>query len=373
MILLWLCACAHDDDDDGVDDPKKPGVTADIVSSTVYDATSDRDGYLSIPVEVTEDGGIFQVVVTRERGMLSTEYLNGPDGSAILDWEDWYDSSFSLTESFFPTEFATTLNWPVREEDGPLEVGSYEVIISTLDAQGYYAGRENVQVEVLTRAEPNAARGALRVVVAYAEGVRDEPDVVASVEAAVDYWVELYAAVGVTLEPEYSDIAVDAELPDTYEGLPEISAFHDSQDQRTLLMVVGERIAADRWLYGEAGGIPGPYASADHAAVFVSWLANAGSDAEFQEADILLFGETMAHEVGHFVGLFHPVEDGWEYWDALEDTSDCTGMGACEGSLGANLMFPYPVCTGGSAASCLRQDVLSGGQAGVVNRYVGVE
>ncbi len=371
MMFLTLLACVQKDGEESDDSAGKRDDG--VITATTYAATSDRDGFLSIPVEVTEETGVFQVVVKRDRGLVSTEYLYNPGEDLVLDWEDWYDSSFSLTESFYPTEFATTLNWPVREEDGPLDVGTYEVIVSTLDGSYNYAGREDVTVEVLTRAEPNVDRGVLRAVIAYAEGVRDEPGVVDGVEAAVDYWVDLYAEIGVTLEPEYMDIDVDAQLPDTYEGLAAIAELHEDQDQRSVLMVVGESIANDRWLYGEAGGIPGPYAAADHAAVFVSWLANAGADAEFGEADVLLFGETMAHEVGHYLGLFHPVEDGWVYWDALEDTEDCARMGDCEGELGSNLMFPYPVCTGTSAGSCVRQDGLTEGQAGVVQRYVGVE
>ncbi|MDP2306787.1 MAG: hypothetical protein Q8P18_12255 [Pseudomonadota bacterium] len=368
MMFPLLLACVRPDGEDA----DKPGTRPDVVSSTTYEDTSDRDGYLTIPVEVKDGAAAFQIIVKRNRGMLSTEYLYDPEEELILDWEDWYDSSFSLTESFFPTEFATTLNWPVREEDGPLEEGTYEVVISTLDAQGYYSGGENVQVEVLTRTVPADER-VLRAVIAYAEGVRDEDGVVEGVEDAVDYWVELYAAVGITLEPSYADIAVDAQLPDTYEGLEAISAFHEDSDQRTALLIVGERIADDRWLYGEAGGIPGPYAAADHAAVFVSWLANAGADGEFQEADVLLFGETMAHEVGHYLGLFHPVEDGFEYWDALSDTEDCSAIGSCERDLGSNLMFPYPVCTSASAGSCERQDAITGDQAGVLQGWVGVE
>jgi hypothetical protein len=370
MTLLWLLACTAPKDK-VANDAAKP---APVVSSNKYEATSDRDGFLSIPVTVDDDVGVFQVVVKPTgRGLVSTEYLYGPDETLVLDWEDWYDSSFSLTESFYAADIATTLNWPVRAEDGPLEPGEYSVVISTLDARGNYVGKSDVVVEVLTRAEPAPAAGTLRTVIAYANNVRDEPGVVEAVEGAVDYWVELYAAVGITLEPEYADIDVDEQLPDTYEGLEEVAAFHEAQDERTTLVVVGERIAEDRWLYGEAGGIPGPYTAGEASAVFVGWLANAGADAEFDDADVLLFGETLAHEVGHYLGLFHPVEDGWEYWDALDDTSDCTAMGRCESDLGANLMFPYPVCTGGSAATCLRQDELSGGQAGVVNRYVGVE
>ncbi len=368
MILLLACV---QPDTDKTETAERPGPTS-SVTSTVYDDTSDRDGYLTVPVKVTADMGVFQVVVHRDSGTSGLEYMYAPDGTKVLDWEDWYDSSFSLTDAFYPTEFASTTNWPVRAEDGPLAEGTWEVVIGTYD-RGNYAGGKDVTVEVLTRPDPTFDAGKLYAVIAYAEGVREEEGVAPAVEAAAEYWVQLYAAVGIELEVTYTDIAVDPALPDTYEGLDEFKAFHEDAERRSVLMVIGEDIAGDQWTYGEAGAIPGPYAPAEHAAVEVAWIANAGADAEFQDADILLMGETMAHEVGHYLGLYHPVEDGFEYWDALEDTEACRGYTPCEDALGANLMFPYPVCTGMNAGSCTRQDELSGDQTGVLQRYVGVE
>jgi hypothetical protein len=72
----------------------------------------------------------------------------------------------------------------------------------------------------------------------------------------------------------------------------------------------------------------------------VGWLANAGGDGTFSDGDIALYGEVLAHEVGHFVGLCHPVERGYDYWDALDDTPECRSVSSCESILGMNLMFP---------------------------------
>lgn len=373
MLPLLLLACNPSGPKiDGADDTAVPEGEP-VVTVTTFEDKTDRTGVLAIPLEI-DDESVFQVVVKRNRGYAGLEYLYGPGEELVLDWEDWYNSSYSLTEAFYPTEFASTTNWPVRASDGPLDAGTWEIIIGTYDARGNYEGGEEVTVEILTRKDPSFDQGELRAVIAYATGVREEEGVEDAVEQAVDYWVQLYAAVGVTLLPEYADIDVDPNLPDTYEGLDEIREFHEAADERFVLMVIGEDIAGDQYVYGEAGGIPGPYSAADHAAVEVSWLANAGGDARFSEADILLMGETMAHEVGHYLGLFHPIEDGWSYYDALEDTTDdCRGYTACEEALGSNLMFPYPVCTGMSAGTCLRQDQLTTGQSGVIHRYVGVE
>jgi hypothetical protein len=357
----------------GCADPAKDGGDSDTPAANLrvdsFEARSDAEGIVEIEVEVAE-GERFQVIVGRDRGYLSTDYILAPDGSAALDWEDWYESADSLTESYWPTEFATTANWPVREQDGPLSAGTWRLQIATLNGALEYVGDQDVNVEVLLRKDAALAEGRMKAVVAYAGELGEDEEVVSGTEAAVAYWQELYARYGVTLEVEYDTIDADAELPDTYEGLEAVTAFHAAREERVMLVVIGETIANDTWIYGEAGGIPGPFGAYPHAAVFASWIANAGADGRFSERDVLLYGETLAHEVGHFVGLFHPVEDGWEYWDALDDTEDCGGMVPCENNLGANLMFPYPLCYG---TDCTRQDNLSGGQIGVAQRYLGVE
>ena len=79
-------------------------------------------------------------------------------------------------------------------------------------------------------------------------------------------------------------------------------------------------------------------------------------------------GETMAHEVGHFMGLFHPVEQTFDRWDACDDTPNCASAAECEGVLGNNLMYPAPVC---DFTSCIEQDQLSDVQVEILQRYTG--
>ena len=103
--------------------------------------------------------------------------------------------------------------------------------------------------------------------------------------------------------------------------------------------------------------------------VVVGWWANAGPDGNFSENDIQLYGETLAHEVGHYVGMYHPVEWSYASWDALDDTDACTNMRDCEAALGGNNMFPYPICGPGG---CRRQSDYTSDQGGVMLRYTGV-
>ena len=89
----------------------------------------------------------------------------------------------------------------------------------------------------------------------------------------------------------------------------------------------------------------------------------------FDDDEVVLLGDTLAHEAGHYLGLTHPVEDGFAQWDALADTEECSDQFECEDALADNNMYPYPIC---SRSACAPQDVLTDDQAAVLSRYTGV-
>lgn len=368
MILLGWLACIT------VDSGGKPGAddtastTTDAIVVTTLDGTSDANGYFKVPVHIDAPGTVLQVNGRRD-GFLSIDYLTAGRGQAVFDWEDWAQSNESLTDCFYLSEGVTTFDWPIRQVDGELAPGDYQVWVATLSNRGAYVGNQDVSTELLLRVDDDFTTGTLHAVIAYAEGVDEDPAVVTATESAAAYWQQLYASWGITLEIEFSTIAIDADLPSSSVGADAYEAFAEALPERRVILIVGESLLGDPTLYGEAGGIPGPYGPARTGIVGVGWSANAGPDGNFSEDDVLLYGETMAHEMGHYLGLYHPVESTYNYWDALEDTEACTTWQRCESVLGENLMFPYPICI---RQSCSRQDQLTGEQQGVAHRYIGV-
>jgi hypothetical protein len=135
-----------------------------------------------------------------------------------------------------------------------------------------------------------------------------------------------------------------------------------------LQVIVGEQIRNERGTYGVSAGVPGTTLQTRHSYVVLSWLAHSGIDATFDADEIELMGETMAHEVGHYMGLFHVVEGGYSAWDALDDTVDCTRPRDCEDALGTNLMYPYSIC---SQSGCVNADQMTLDQVAVKQRYMG--
>jgi hypothetical protein len=68
---------------------------------------------------------------------------------------------------------------------------------------------------------------------------------------------------------------------------------------------------------GVAGGVPGPafYNGIPRAGVAIA-IASLGGDPVW-------LGRTLGHEVGHFLGLWHPSEGDGKAFDPLEDTPQC--------------------------------------------------
>jgi hypothetical protein len=104
-----------------------------------------------------------------------------------------------------------------------------------------------------------------------------------------------------------------------------------------------ERRDGDGDPQAEAGGIPGPLGMQGTGA---SGIAIA---TDMMAGDAPSLGRTLAHEIGHYLGLFHTSESNGVVLDTLDDTPECRverdkdgdGLSAadCEGFGADNLMF----------------------------------
>ena len=124
-------------------------------------------------------------------------------------------------------------------------------------------------------------------------------------------------------------------------------------------------------ILGISGGIPGP---SDKGTAFSGVVVSTfGGLSRMSTADQLLQGATMAHEGSHYLGLFHTTERTGLQFDPISDTPECprgvfdgngdriVSASECRGQDGPNLMF--------WAAGNYVQEVVTGGQLGVLNRH----
>lgn len=337
------------------------------------EASSDGNGVLEATVPVDGERSFLVTGVAASGATVAVASLWDPDDTEIVDWYDWIIGSHadeSLTYSFFVAP-DTAFNWPIREVDGPLDDGLYTVDLGTYDtaAEPHVQGDVPVALTLHKNHAVGFSGGTVHALIVYADGLGDDPVVTNGTEAAVEVWRTLWAAFGITLDEEFVTSTIDPALPWPGTGGPEMENAASQGDGTQVIVIVGETIDGGTKYLGASGNIPGTLVPTQRTGTAVSWLANAGPNGVFDDVEIQIYGETLAHEVGHYVGLFHPVETTYDLWDALDDTEKCTSESQCEDDLGANLMYPWPVC---GAFDCVSQDQLTPQQQGVMHRYSGV-
>lgn len=329
---------------------------------------SSSGGGYTFELDVADDRAAFLVGIESEAQVVF-ESLRSPSGSTVLDYRALSSQTELLTAAMlFLGRSSASLNWPVRAQDGPLEPGGWAVSFVTVDEEGY--GEPKADVTITTRAKADSALDAGRfpVRVVLADGIGDDPALRTATEEAVDHWAALWSLYGLELDVVWEDDSIDPALPMVSDGDPALARVADGGDGLRTTLLVGESIGGASEVLGESGGIPGVPWGGAYGLVAVAWLGHAGRDGAFSDAEVRIFGETMAHETGHFAGLFHPVEIDLTYQDALDDTPDCETRARCESLLGQNNLFPYPVC---GRAGCLSQDELTDDQVGVLHRFTG--
>lgn len=265
------------------------------------------------------------------------------------------------------------LNWPIGADDPDLAGEEVSVYVGAVNADRSLRVGAEVQVDVLLSDDTGFDEGELRVNIHFADGVGSDAEYRDAIEQAVTYMAdEIYANVGVTVAVvDYLDWE-GGTLPRPGFGAPDdwLAITNSTDSSLALDLVIVDTIAgSDATILGAAGSIPGGLLGSEKSGMILSASANAGPDLVYSESEIDLLGSTMAHELGHMLGLFHPVERSYERWDALSDTERCESESACQGALGTNLMYPTALCT---STTCLSQTDLTEDQTGVLQRYTGV-
>jgi len=325
-------------------------------------------GVADITVSVTNPESAFLLTADGDH-YVAVDQIKDPEGRVVFHWEDWYSASTSLTSAVWPLDNEMVLNWPIRGEEADLYAGDWTVTLAAIEAgSGAYKNGSTINYTVQTKDDPSFSNGTVSVRLVYTEGVDELTEVTTAVDAAIERWREIWAPMGLTPVVRQTSSSLDGDLPYAGDGSESIyeTTLDSFEDEITLIF--GETIDGSNEYLGVAGSIPGTLTANTRSAVVMGWIANAGADGSFSDLDISIMGETMAHEVGHFMGLFHPVEQTYDRWDACDDTPNCASAADCEDRLGTNLMYPAPVC---NLTSCVEQDQLSDVQVEILQRYTG--
>jgi len=151
------------------------------------------------------------------------------------------------------------------------------------------------------------------------------------------------------------------------EDIQDLRASYDADEGALAVFFIADFLDEAGTL-GIASGIPGPLGVPGTQGSGL--VLSVDSHRDFDDTVLTtLLGETMTHELGHQMGLFHTTEAEGEYHDGISDTPECTpdfdtnGDGwvdadECEGQGGENVMF-------WTSTDSFRQDRLTPIQADV--------
>ena len=374
LCTAWLGACGGKDGPEPTD-TQPPGQSSDAdIREMQLGVTTGADGssYVDFDVEAGETDMLITVSVDDLQNNAYIDEVIDPDGTLVWDGDEQYWSDYSLSYAGWP-DIVTSLNWPILASHGPLKEGRWTFRFTTVDPQQWRPlGDVKIAVHGQFSNDSGFDSGGVEVHVIYTGGTDQDPVVTEAVDASFELWGEMYRQVGV--EPSFATSVYPGNVdlsPPSLGSFAEYEELMAANDVGVVNLVLVPEFSGQGGAstLGLAGGIPGPLAPTPYSAVAVNVAAHMGSDLQFTPEEARILAETMAHEVGHYLGLFHPVEDGWQWYDAIDDTPECGNMNDCQNVLGSNLMFPYTVCGGGE---CVAQANLTTGQGDVLHRYVGV-
>ena len=342
-----------------------PNGAATVRDEEAFDGVTGADGTTALALTI-DGANAFQIVTELGGSQIATRKLDEPSGQTVVSSAD----DPRKTEAVRLTENISSLPYPTRKADKAVVNGTYSQSVQTTQAGIRYTG------SVLAKRDPDLNRGLLRVNFFYV-GAKTQIDTKRrAIQDAMEIWRQAYAARNITLDLREIDVASNTGiLPNVFIGSP----FYEAQAQAAgtqplaVNMFIGETISIDGTsnpgnpldgVLGIAGGIPGPYKPSQISAVVISLDEHAGDDGQLSIEETRVLGETMAHEAGHYLGLYHPVQigAGTTTFDPLADTPECNSIATCNTvGLTSNLMFQSPV------AGVATQQDLTANQAEVIH------
>ena len=310
-----------------------------------------------LTLDVPDDVRSFSILASGQGAdLMVIGELRDPTGRMLYDFQDPFGSEVR----FFPSDDIITQTVPTSPRSAPVP-GTYKFKLIKDGAEA----RIDVRALVKTSAG-DAETGALDINFFFANVSGIDADTAPGngpFQDAVDTLRNVYAEQGIEVgETSYCNLesadagrfaSVDdiegpsSELSQMFKLSEDAAALGCDASDRALNFFMVQEIVGGRAGYiilGIAGGIPGPPPGVNgntHAGVAVTML-------NFQSNPVQL-GQTMAHEGGHFLGLFHTTEAEGNAFDPLPDTPECRNNNDRNG----DGLVSYDECLNGKGAENL--------------------
>jgi hypothetical protein len=345
VAFVVIPGCPEEADDDDDVSGEIPMDDLDIVDMGAFTAT-DAGGVM---VDLVVPAGASSSTVVMQGGgdeILIQWTVLDPDGAQIYTWDDEYASDVRC----FPTDDVHTFMHPSSPLE-PIREGTYQLEPTS--------GGGAVDT-TLTAIHRMSGSGGLLAVAFHFVGVpgldaTTAPDH-ANFQIAVDEMDAILSGAGIVIDDiTYEDVTTSVDeltIVGSDAGpnseLGRLLAMSGSGMERRLHLFVVQGIDyGGLEVVGQAGSAPGPAViqGTSHSGIAISAID--------LESDPTITGLATAHEIGHYLGLYHTTEKAGDGWDPLDDTPFCgpendanadgyVAASECSGLGGDNVMFWSP-------------------------------
>jgi hypothetical protein len=353
-----------------VDVPPLTNQSDDVVTLSYGDPVTVRGAVArEVSLEVPEGAVSFGMYIFGDVVGESAAFiaLFSPDGVDVLDEDD--DPAHAESDLEFCTLGYCSVVVPKETRILPAP-GTWTAVVAATEASGL----EQIEVKGLVRTAPPPGATVLRVRPFLTTTILDP----SSIEAVFEDLAETFGATyGITLEIEPTVLLDEAK----YEALaqdflePTTAELMAMGDPSAINVFLAKQLYGAGGLLGISSGIPAAHGVVGPFDGLLVHLRNhLDMDGELKAG---LLEETLAHEMGHMLGLYHPTESDGATFDPLDDTPECPASSydvdmdgtvyadECEDAGGDNLMFWTPSTRTGDQ---LVQRALTADQVFVIER-----
>lgn len=374
LITLIFSGCAAGDGS-GDDDNDNGGDTDNTITEDTRTLTTDSNGSVSTSFSLPAAATKFAIDAASAGRFLRFDQLQDSAGTNYL--------TPGGTLISFASEFINDINnanVPSRSLDPNIDTSrtfTARVTVANNENGSNPISGTNVDLKIHSRADNDFSSGTVKVNVFYVGSVGQSAASKSAVDSGFVEFRRIYSNSGITLNVEQFDISGPNLVPDPLTGSTLYqSASSSASSPAVNIFIAGDVAGSENSILGIAGGLPCPAFPSVRSALVVSILTGAGGDGAYNSVELRLLGESLAHETGHYLGLFHPVEissGSVDEFDPLSDTPTCSSENDCvnNDTLAANLMFLQPVQN--TNGDFIPQNLLTSQQTAVLNRNIAVD
>jgi len=361
VTLLLLAACGPVGEVSHTD--PAPADRMDVTRKTEF-LSSDANGRVRLGFDVDPTSGAF--AIEGRTGDLyidiTLEELYAPDGALLLE-RATHDEAYTLTDAIYP-ESGVQLDWPIRS-DHRMEPGRWEATFYVDDFNYNPVANQEIEFDILQRPSRDGVIQ-LRAQMLIADNLPKSFQDPAAYADSVAHWKSLWAAHGIEIDLRWGTVTLPAGKSDDEDWRKAVDAAGTNEE----LTIVLTKLKGKDWkdVLGYVSALQGPMIPSEMGIITMDVVEHAGRDGVFDDTEANVFGETLAHEVLHYLGLAHPVETDLETWDSMDDTPECTGWEACDAEIGENIMYPVTVCDN---SGCVAQVDLTPDQIFMARHWIG--